>query len=532
MAARFAPAMAAPLGRALAAAAAARGGARCAASAAAAAAAKAERVRAEAGAPPEVRLPNTGAMINNAWVMPAGAPTLTTLNPATEEPIADVISSGKDEIEAAVRAARDAFAHGTPWRAMGGYGRATLLNRLADLMKRDEEELAMLDMLDNGKPYAEAKLDAKFSRQCFRYYAAKAHGEHAQLVRPSGPVVASDTLAFVEKEPVGVVGAIVPWNFPQTTAAWKLSPALAAGCTVVLKTAPQTPLSANKMAELIIEAGFPPGVVNVLPGDDEAGKMLVAHDDLDKIAFTGSTAVGTEVRKACAETPRFRRVSLELGGKSPLIVTEHADIAKAVEVAQVGLFLNAGQCCCASSRIFVEASKYDEFCEKAARMAESRPVVPGWHPAAQTLDASAWPQGPQVDRTQLESVLGYIAAGKREGATVLAGGSRFGSQGFFIEPTVFADVSDEMTIAQEEIFGPVMQVLKYDDDDEVIARANATDYGLAAGTRVGRSCVDRRVRAHCSSMFRLRWPPGQSRCVGAQEEFPQAIVHFSMRAQC
>ena len=262
-------------------------------------------------------------------------------------------------------------------------------------------------------------------------------------------------------------------------ATWKLAPAWAAGCPVVLKTAPQTPLSALRLAELAIEAGFPPGVLNVLSGSDETGRLLVAHPDVDKVAFTGSTAVGKLIRQACAESPRFKRVSLELGGKSPMIVRDDANMDRALAIAQLGLFLNAGQACCASSRIMVHKSRYDEFCDRAASLANERFVGPGWAHQAADPAPGAPPQGPQVDEAQMDQILRYVQSGKDEGAELLAGGGRIGDKGYFVQPTVFGGVTDDMTIAKEEIFGPVMQVMTYEDDEEAVVRANATDYGLA-----------------------------------------------------
>ncbi|GHP10255.1 hypothetical protein PPROV_000898700 [Pycnococcus provasolii] len=427
--------------------------------------------------PPLLRLPNLGAMIANTWI--ASSDVMPTINPATEEVIADVTVGRAKEVNAAVEAANEAMKHDAPWRRMGGSGRSRLLSKLADLMEEHAEELAWIDVIDNGKPYGEAFIDGQLCQSVFRYCSGKAQNSHAQLVRPSGPLVTPDTVAYVEREPVGVVGAIAPWNFPLAMATWKLAPALAAGCAVVLKTAPQTPLSANRLAELTIEAGFPPGVVNIMPGDDETGRLLVRHDGVDKISFTGSTEVGKEIKSELAGT--FKRLSLELGGKSPLIVTQDADIDRAVDIAQLGLFLNAGQCCCASSRIFVHASRRDEFQDKMKRLAKSRRVVEGWHPDARSIDPHRWPQGPQVDKAQFEKVLGYIESGVRDGANLLCGGKRARDVGYFVEPTIFTDVQDDMAIAREEIFGPVMQIMTYKDDDEVIARANNTVYGLGAG---------------------------------------------------
>jgi aldehyde dehydrogenase (NAD+) len=277
---------------------------------------------------------------------------------------------------------------------------------------------------------------------------------------------------YTKHEPVGVAGQIIPWNFPLLMQAWKLGPALAAGCTVVLKPAEQTPLSALRVGELVNEAGFPPGVVNILPGyGPTAGAAIARHMDVDKVAFTGSTEVGHLIMRAAADS-NLKRVTLELGGKSPNIVFADADMGKAIEGAHFALFFNQGQCCCAGSRLFVEEKAYDEFVEKSAARAKKRTVG---NPFDKNTE-----QGPQVDKDQFDKVMGYINTGKKENAKLVAGGNRVGDKGYFIEPTVFADVKDDMTIAQEEIFGPVMSILKFKDVSEVVERANKSLYGLAA----------------------------------------------------
>ena len=301
---------------------------------------------------------------------------------------------------------------------------------------------------------------------CLRYYAGWADKIHGQTIPVRGRY-----FCYTRREPVGVAGQIIPWNFPMLMVAWKWGPALAAGCTVVLKPAEQTPLSALRMGELAMEAGFPAGVINIVPGFGEtAGDALVKHPGVDKIAFTGSTEVGKIIMKNAADT--LKRVTLELGGKSPNIVFADADLDAAVDGAMLGLFLNQGQCCCAGSRLLVEDKVYDKMVERLAAAAEKRKLGDPFDPETE--------QGPQVDKTQFDKVLGYIESGKQQGARCVTGGERFGSKGYFIKPTVFADVKDEMKIATEEIFGPVMQVLKFKSIDEVVQRANTTDYGLAA----------------------------------------------------
>src|SRR5206468_803033 len=309
--------------------------------------------------------------------------------------------------------------------------------------------------------------DLPLTIACYRYYAGWADKNHGKTIPVSG-----NYFCYTKHEPVGVVGQIIPWNFPLLMQAWKLGPALATGCTVVMKPAEQTPLTALRVGELILEAGFPEGVVNVLPGfGPTAGAAIARHMDVDKVAFTGSTEVGHLIMEAAAKS-NLKRITLELGGKSPNIVFADADLDQAVEGAHFALFFNQGQCCCAGSRLFVEEKVYDQFVDKSVARAKKRKVGDPF--AADTE------QGPQVDKDQFNKVMSYIEAGKREGAKLLTGGARAGDRGFFVEPTVFADVKDEMKIAQEEIFGPVMSIIKFKDMDDLIERANKTIYGLAA----------------------------------------------------
>jgi aldehyde dehydrogenase (NAD+) len=396
---------------------------------------------------------------------------MDTINPATEEAIVAVSNARAAEVDQAVDAARSAF-YGGEWSTLSGYERGILLNKLANLIEENADELAMLESLDNGKPVGEARAaDLNLVIQCYRYYAGWADKIHGQVVNPGGPF-GKGTFGYIEKEPVGVVGQIIPWNFPLLMQAWKIGPAVATGCSTVIKLAPQTPLSGLRVGELIQEAGFPAGAINIIPGDDETGILISKHDGFDKIAFTGSTAVGRAIMADQAHSTNMKRVTLELGGKSPAVVMEDADMENAVASLHTGLFLNQGQCCCAGSRIFVHEKVYDEFVEKSAEMAENRVMGPGWEDTTQ--------QGPQISREQQDIILGYVEKGRNEGATLVTGGTPGFDRGYFVEPTVFADVSDDMTIAKEEIFGPVMSILKYSDVDEVIARANDTEYGLAA----------------------------------------------------
>jgi aldehyde dehydrogenase (NAD+) len=416
-----------------------------------------------------VALPATKLLINNRWIPSESGKTFATINPATGEEICQVAEADAADVDRAVKAARAAFHPKAPWRRMSAAERGRLLNRLADLIEKHADELAKLESLDNGKPYAIAKVaDLPLTIACYRYYAGWADKVQGKTIP-----VAGDYFSYTRHEPVGVVGQIIPWNFPVLMQAWKLAPALATGNTVVLKPAEQTPLTALRVAELIAEAGFPDGVVNILPGyGPTAGAAIARHWDVDKVAFTGSTEVGHLIMEAAAQT-NLKRVTLELGGKSPNIVFADADMDAAIEGAHFGLFFNQGQCCCAGSRVFVEEKAYDEFVDRSAARANARTVGDPFDPKTE--------QGPQVDDIQFEKVMSYIESGRKEGAKLVAGGNRAGDRGYFVEPTVFADVRDNMRIAEEEIFGPVMSIIKFKDIDEVADRANKTMYGLAAG---------------------------------------------------
>ena len=415
-----------------------------------------------------VSIRQTKIMLNNKFVDAVSGKTFDTVNPATGEVIAHVAEADAPDVDLAVRAARKAFHAKAPWRRMSASERGKLLNRLADLIEENIEELATLESLDNGKPRHVARTaDLPLVIACYRYYAGWADKIQGKTIP-----IAGDYFCYTRHEPVGVVGQIIPWNFPLLMQAWKLAPALACGNTVVLKLAEQTPLSGLRVGELIIEAGFPEGVVNILPGyGPTAGAAIANHMDVDKVAFTGSTEVGKLIMKAAAET-NLKRVTLELGGKSPNIVFSDSDMAQAVEGSHFALFFNQGQCCCAGSRVFVEEKVYDEFVARSVQRAKNRTVGDPFDRKTE--------QGPQVDNEQFNKVLSYIEAGKQEGAKLLCGGERVGDKGYFVAPTVFTDVKDEMKIAQEEIFGPVMSVMKFSDMDELIERANKTIYGLAA----------------------------------------------------
>ncbi|RUR72773.1 aldehyde dehydrogenase family protein [Chlorogloeopsis fritschii PCC 9212] len=415
----------------------------------------------------QVKIGPTKLLINNEWVESVSGKRFETINPATGEVICDVAEADAADVDKAVAAARQAFNRGE-WRQMSASRRGELLYKLADLIEHNLDELARLETLDNGKPLHDSRGDIELVIACYRYFAGWADKVHGKTIPINGPY-----FCYTRHEPVGVVGQIIPWNFPLLMQAWKLSPALATGNTVVMKTAEQTPLSALRIGELIIEAGFPPGVVNILSGyGPTAGAAIARHMDIDKVAFTGSTEVGHLIMEAAAKS-NLKRVTLELGGKSPNIVFADADLDKAIEGAHDALFFNQGQCCVAGSRLFVEERCYDEFVAKSVERAKNRVVGDPFDPKTE--------QGPQVDKDQFDKVMGYIEVGMREGAQMLCGGNRVGDKGFFIEPTVFTDVRDDMKIAQEEIFGPVMSIIKFKDVDEVIQRANSTMYGLAAG---------------------------------------------------
>jgi aldehyde dehydrogenase (NAD+) len=415
----------------------------------------------------QVSVGPTKLLINNQWVESASGKTFPTVNPATGTEICRVAEADAADVDKAVQAAREAFDKG-PWRKMAASERGRLLNKLADLIEKNADELARLEALDNGKPYQVAKTaDLPLVIACYRYYAGWADKIQGKTIP-----IAGNYFCYTRHEPVGVVGQIIPWNFPLLMQAWKLGPALAAGNTVLLKPAEQTPLTALRVGELILEAGFPPGVVNILPGyGPTAGAAIAWHNGVDKVAFTGSTEVGHLIMEAAARS-NLKRVTLELGGKSPNIVFADADMEQAIEGAHFALFFNQGQCCCAGSRLYVEAKAYDEFVDKSVARAKARKVGDPFDPASE--------QGPQVDDVQFEKVMSYISSGKQEGASLLAGGNRVGNRGFFIEPTVFADVDDGMKIAKEEIFGPVMSIMKFKSIEEVVERANRTEYGLAA----------------------------------------------------
>ncbi|XP_048382953.1 aldehyde dehydrogenase 1A1-like isoform X2 [Stegostoma tigrinum] len=416
----------------------------------------------------ELQIKYTKIFINNEWHNSSSGKKFTTYNPATGEKICDVEEGDKVEVDKAVKAAREAFQIGSTWRRMDASGRGRLLHKLADLMERDRIILSTIESIDSGKLFLHAYfVDLDGSIKTLRYYAGWADKIQGRTIPVDG-----DYLTFTRHEPIGVCGQIIPWNFPLLMFTWKLAPALCCGNTVVIKPAEQTPLTALYMGALIKEAGFPPGVVNIVPGYGcTAGATMTSHMDIDKVAFTGSTEVGKLIQEAAGKS-NLKRVTLELGGKNPNIIFADADLDFAVEQAHHGLFFHQGQCCLAGSRIFVEEPVYKEFVCKSISLAQKHVIGNPLHEAVT--------HGPQIDKEQYDKILNLIESGKKEGAKLECGGLPWGDKGFFIQPTVFSEVTDEMRIAKEEIFGPVQQIIKFKTVDEVIRRANNTHYGLVA----------------------------------------------------
>ena len=413
------------------------------------------------------KVSNQKLFINGKWVNSISGKTFATLNPATGQEICQVAEADSADVDLAVKAARKAFESG-PWKKMSAAERGRRINKLADLMEKNLPALAALESLDNGKPLRDSlNADLPLSIKAYRYYAGWCDKTHGKTIPVEG-----EYFCYTKHEPVGVVGQIIPWNFPLLMVAWKWAPALATGCTIVLKPAEQTPLTALRMAELAQEADIPDGVINVVPGfGPTAGAAITSHMDIDKVAFTGEGSTGQLVMQAAAKS-NLKRVSLELGGKSPNVVFADADLDAAVEGAYFGLFFNQGQCCCAGSRLFVEEKIHDAFVEKLVARAKKQRVGDPFDMATT--------QGPQISQEQCDRIMGYIDVGVSEGANLLSGGKRVGSKGYFIQPTIFSGVKDNMRIAKEEIFGPVMNILKFKDVDEVVQRGNKTFYGLAA----------------------------------------------------
>jgi len=412
-------------------------------------------------------------LINGKWEDAASGQTFATYNPATGEVLARVAEGNHEDIDRAVKAARTAFERG-PWSKLTASERGRLIWKLADLLEENLEEFAELESLDNGKPLTIARVaDIPLAVDLFRYmagWATKIEGTTIPISVPYTP--GAKYLAYTVREPVGVVGQIIPWNFPLLMAAWKLGPALATGCTVVLKPAEQTPLTALRLGELIQEAGIPDGVVNIVPGYGEtAGAALAAHPDVDKVAFTGSTEVGKLILHAAAGN--LKKVSLELGGKSPNVVFADTDLDAAINGAASAIFFNHGQCCCAGSRLYVEDKIFDKVVDGVSAQAANIKLGPGFEPATE--------MGPLVSEEQLNRVCNYLESGLSEGAKATVGGSRHGDKGYFVKPTVLVNTNEHMKVVQEEIFGPVVTAIPFHDPEELVTKANDTAYGLAAG---------------------------------------------------
>ncbi|CDO74105.1 hypothetical protein BN946_scf185043.g155 [Trametes cinnabarina] len=412
----------------------------------------------------------TGLFINNEFVPSIDSQdTIQCINPATEEVICSVVAGSEKDIDVAVAAARKAYK--TTWgKNVTGWERSRLLNKLADLIERDAQELAELETLNNGKPVKIARdFDIGDSVQCLRYYAGFAD----KIVGQSIEVDNKTKMAFTRHDPIGVCGQIIPWNYPINMWSWKVAPALACGCTVVMKPSEITPLTALKLSELIIEAGFPPGVVNTVPSlGSVGGAALSSHMDVDKVAFTGSTVTGRRIMEAAAKS-NLKKVTLELGGKSPHIVFESADLDQAANWTGLGILYNTGQDCTAGSRLFVQDTIYDKFINILVEKFKQLKVTNGFDEEAGA--------GPVVSKMQYDKIFSYIEGGKQQGAKAVLGGEKRPGKGYFVDPTIFVDVKPDMKIARDEIFGPVLAVAKFSTEEEAIALANDTSYGLGAG---------------------------------------------------
>jgi aldehyde dehydrogenase (NAD+) len=412
---------------------------------------------------PKVR--QTKLLINNKWVDPAEGGSFDAINPATGEAITQVAAGTAADVDKAVKAARTALESG-PWSKMDAAERGRLLYKLADSIEKNAEELAVLESLNSGKTINDSRGDMQGVVNTLRYYAG-----WADKIEGRTPPVRGSFLSYTLRQPVGVVGQIIPWNFPLLMLAWKWGPALACGNTVVMKPAEQTPLTALRVAELATEAGFPPGVINMINGFGEtAGAALVVHPDVDKIAFTGHVDTAKIIQKAAADT--LKRTTFELGGKSPNVIFADANFDEAVAGAFHAIYFHGGQCCTAGSRLFVEEKIAKDFTQALAAKAKQRKIGDPLDPSTE--------QGPQVSQEQLDKILGYVDLGKKQGANLVTGGSRRGDRGFFVEPTIFENVKDDMAIAKDEIFGPVVTVLPFKNMNELLPRANRTSYGLAA----------------------------------------------------
>ncbi|KAI1117487.1 aldehyde dehydrogenase [Nemania sp. NC0429] len=460
----------------------------------------------------------TGLFINNEWVEGVDKKTFEVINPTTEEVICSVSEATEKDVDIAVAAARKAFE--TTWYTTTPQQRGIYLTKLADLVEQNADLLAAVESLDNGKSINMARGDVGAVAGCIRYY-----GGWADKITGKTVDVNHESFHYTIPEPLGVCGQIIPWNFPLLMLAWKIGPALATGNTIVLKSAEQTPLSALVFSNLVKEAGFPPGVLNIISGIGRvAGAALSSHMDVDKIAFTGSTLVGRTIMKAAASS-NLKKVTLELGGKSPNIVFNDADIDQAISWVNFGIYYNHGQCCCAGSRIYVQEGIYDKFVAAFKARAEQNTV-------GDPFDENTF-QGPQVSQLQFDRIMGYIDHGKQDGATIETGGVRHGDKGYFIKPTIFSNVTPNMKIMQEEIFGPVCAIAKFKDESEVIKLGNDSTYGLAAAVhtndintaiRVSRNLKAGTVWVNCYNMLHHQVPFGGFKESGIGRELGEAAL--------
>lgn len=463
-------------------------------------------------------------LIGGQWQSAASGKTFEVVNPANESVIARVAHGADKDIAAAVKSARQAFDHG-PWTRMTSSERGKIIWRIGDLIEKHNDQLAQLETIDNGKPYSVAHVaDVPLAADMFRYMAGwctKIEGNTIPISVPYAPGI--NFHAFTLREPVGVVGQIIPWNFPLLMAAWKLAPALACGCTIVLKPAEQTPLSAIRLGELMLEAGIPDGVVNIVTGFGDAGAALAAHDDVDKVAFTGSTEVGKLIVAAAAGN--LKKVTLELGGKSPNVILRDADLETAIPGAAGAIFFNHGQCCCAGSRLYVDEAIFDDVTAGIVEEAGKIRVGDGFD--------SNTTMGPLVSQEQFERVTGFLDLGREAGANAICGGNAPEMDGYFVNPTVLVDTNEQMQVVQEEIFGPVVAAMPFRDMNDLVARANNTTYGLAAGVwtsdvakvhQIAKSIRAGTVWVNCYNIFDAAMPFGGYKESGWGREMGHAAL--------